>query len=132
MARQIENGPRYTMFITQYRMTAGIVDHSSRMCYNGRLEDDRSTLLVNRQPSQDAIDFIHNRFGLTTTVRHVFLNVYNGVCLKGRTMSRHNPPNVIMVMFVIESMLEDGLFPWSQNLCDHTIRRASIKDPTSD
>ena len=110
MARQIENGHRYTMFTTQYRMTAGIEELSSRMCYNGRLENDHSTLLVNRQPSQDAIDFIQDQFGLTTTVPHVFLNVYNGVCLKGRTMSRHNPPNVIMVMFVIESVLEAGLF----------------------
>ena len=110
MARQIQNGHRYTMFTTQYRMTAGIEELSSRMCYNGRLENDRSTLLVNRHPSQDAVDFIQNQFGLKTTVPHVFLNVYNGVCIKGRTMSRHNPPNVIVVMFVIQSVLEAGLF----------------------
>ena len=33
-----------------------------------------------------------------------------GVCMKGRTKSRYNPQNIIIVMFVIESVLEAGLF----------------------
>ena len=36
--------------------------------------------------------------------------MYNGVCLKGRISSSYNPPNVIIVMFVIESVLEARFF----------------------
>ena len=39
MARQIENGMDYTMLTRQYRMTAGVEELSSRMCYGGRLEN---------------------------------------------------------------------------------------------
>ena len=39
MARRIENGMDYTMLTRQYRMTAGVEELSSRMCYGGRLED---------------------------------------------------------------------------------------------
>ena len=62
MARQIEDGMEYTMCTKQYRMTAGIKEISLRMYYSGRLEKAVAILLVHRQPSRDAVDFIHNKF----------------------------------------------------------------------
>ena len=110
MARQIENGIRHKMFKKQYRMTAGIEELSSRMCYGGQLENADTTLLARRQRSRNAIEFIRENFGVTTTVPHLFLNVYKGICLRGRTKSRSNPPNVIIVMYVLESVLKHGCF----------------------
>ena len=76
MARQIEDGMEYTMCTKQYRMTAGIEEHSSRMYNSSRLEKAVAQLLVHRQPSRDAVDFIHNKFGMTTTVPDLFVDVY--------------------------------------------------------
>ena len=110
MDRQIQNGMRYTMFTKQYRMTVGLEVLSSNMCYAGRLENHDSTLLVRRPKAQEANSFIREHFGLTTEVPHLFLDVRTGVCLRGPTMSRTNPMNVIVDLFVIETVLNAKLF----------------------
>ena len=110
MDRQIQNGMRYTMFTKQYRMTVGLEVLSSNMCYAGRLENHDSTLLVRRPKAQEANSFIKEHFGITTEVPHLFLDVRTGVCLRGPTMSRTNPMNVIVDLFVIETVLKARLF----------------------
>ena len=110
MERQIQNGMRYTMFTKQYRMTAGLEVLSSNMCYAGRLENHDSTLLVERPKAQEANSFIKEHFGIITEVPHLFLDVRTGVCLRGHTMSRTNPMNVIVDLFVIETVLNAKLF----------------------
>ena len=110
MDRQIENGMRYIMFTKQYRMTVGLEVLSSNMCYAGRLENHDSTFLVRRQKAQEVNLFIERHFGVTTEVPHLFLDVRTGVCLRGHTMSRTNPMNVIVDLFVIETVLNAELF----------------------
>ena len=55
---KIQNGMEYTMFNKQFRMTAGLEELSSRLCYDGRLQNADSTLLANRPKSQAAF-FAH-------------------------------------------------------------------------
>ena len=86
-------------------MTAGLEVLSSNMCYAGRLENDVSTLLVNRPKAQQVNSFIREHFAVTTQVPHLFLDVRKGVCLRGHTMSRKNPMNVIVDLLVIEAVL---------------------------
>ena len=116
MGRSIENGMRYTMFTEQYRMTAGLEALSSVLCYNGRLQNAHLTLLANREKSILANAFIRKQFDLVTDVPHVFLNVPTGVCLRSHTMSRKNPQNVIVDLYVIEAVLNEGLFQ-GEDIC---------------
>ena len=96
----------YAMLTKQYRMTDGIQELSSRLCYGGRLENAESTLLTNRPQSQAAITFLKNKFGLAPDVPHLCLNVQTGVCSECKTMSRKDPRNVINDRYIIESVIE--------------------------
>ena len=106
MTRQSDCGMNYTMFTKQYRMTGGIQELSSRLCYGGRLEFAESKLLTNRPQSQAAITFLNNKFGLATDVPYLCLNAHTGVCSKSKTMSRKNPRNAIIDMYIIEAVVE--------------------------
>ena len=110
MTRQLNSGMEYSMFKNQFRMTSGIQEFSSRLCYGGHLRNAECTLLANRPQSQAAIKFLKDQFNLDTEVPHLCMNVHSGVCLKSRTMSRKNPPNVIIDMYVIELVVEAGIF----------------------
>ena len=46
--QQIQIGMNYTMFNKQFRMTAGLEELPSRLCYDERLQNVDATLLVNR------------------------------------------------------------------------------------
>ena len=110
MARQLDSGMEYSMFKSQFRMTSGIQEFSSRLSYGGHLQNAECTLLANRPQSQAAIRFLKDQFKLDTEVPHLCMNVHTGVCLKSRTMSRKNLPNVIIDMYVIELVVEAGIF----------------------
>ena len=90
-------------------MIAGIEELASRMCCGGRLESADSTLVTNRPISQTAIEFTLNGFDMTTTVPHLFVSVYTGVRLRGKTMGRSKLLNVAVDMYIVESVLGANL-----------------------
>lgn len=112
MSRQIENGMPYVMFKTQFRMTAGIEELCSKLCYGGLLRNGENTRLADpeRVKSLQALQFIKDEFGEITEIPEIFLNVPNGVCLRGRTKSRSNAPNVVIDMFIVQAVFRAGLF----------------------
>ena len=117
MTRQIDNGMPYVMFKIQYRMTAGIEELSSRMCHNRLLENDVSTSLAHRPQSLAALQFLQDEFGVTTEFPDVFINVPNGVCIRGSTKSRSNPPNVIIDMVIVQAVLRAGNLFYANEIC---------------
>ena len=110
MTRLLDSGIEYSMFRKQFRMTAGLQEFSSRLCYGGSLQNADCTLLARREKSQDAIKFLNEKFGLVTDIPHLCMNVETGVCLNSRTKSRYNLPNVIIDMYIIELVVEAGVF----------------------
>ena len=110
MARLLDSGMDYSMLKEQFRMTGGIQDLSSRLCYMGRLQNANCTLLANRPKSRTAIAFLKAKFNLVTDVPHLCMNVQSGVCLNSLTKSRKNMPNVIIDMYIVESVVEAGTF----------------------
>ena len=103
-------GLKVSMLTECYRCTAGLEQPSSSLFYDNKVINGPQTDLASRPPSQATVNFIHQQYGLATTVPRLVFNLSNGVCLKASNGSRYNVYNVAHTMTFILSLIRAGVF----------------------